>query len=194
MSVSAHNEVGSGEEANASTAMPIAPDALQELQVAVVEETRALIAFTFGNDGNNEIKHAILSVTSIDGGDNLADIMIEPTQTSQVIEGLDKGASYVVTASVSNFVFTSEESSVGFRTLSEPGVITDFFAREIGSDTVTLAWTAPADDGRSEIISFKVHMWELVGTDDQYHGYQETSEPEVTITDLQPASEWKFTV
>lgn len=187
VTVAAVNEIGQGEPASASTSMPNAPETLMQLVMVDIDTTHATVEFVFGNDGGNSIKHATLSVSGLD------DIMIEPTQTSQLIDGLDKGSSYVVTASVSNFVFTSEESSVEFTTLSEAGVPTDLVA-DAGSDTVTLTWTAPEDDGQSAITSFNLYMWEMVDGDYVSHGSRAFSEATATLTDLQPTSEWKFTV
>ncbi len=144
--VSARNAVGAGPASGASS--PVTPAALpgQPTNVTAVAGNRsASVTWTAPASNGSAVTGYVVSTVA---GASRISTTTAPGTTSVVVSGLVNGTSYSVTVAAVNAVGTGLPSTaVAVAPGAVPGAPTGVNATR-GNKSVTLSWTAPADNGR----------------------------------------------
>ena len=153
--VTATNSAGTSAQSTASTEVTIsavAPDAPTSVQ-ATVSGTSATVSWTApANDGGADITS--YTATSDPDGDTCT--TTDGTTTTCTITGLTRGQAYTFTVTATNNAGTSAQSSASTEVTipaNAPGAPTSVTATVSGT-SATVSWTAPANNGGSDITSY----------------------------------------
>ena len=117
------------------------------------------------------------------------------TTTSQLVTGLINGTSYLFRVATINSVgtgtFSSNSSEVTPQTV--PGQPTDI-SGTAGNGQATLSWTAPADNGGLNIITYKVEYSSNGGSNWTEYQHPNSSSTSLAVTGLNNGSSYVFRV
>lgn len=162
ISVAAENSLGLGEYSTGVEVTPTegagvsVPDAPTDL-AGTPADGQISLTWTAANDNGAAITNHKVSYTPA-GGDE-TQVSTTSGKSNYIIEGLENGTTYTIKVLAVNSEGDGEYSSsievASGEEISEPGAPTDLSGTP-GDGQVELAWTAPEDDGGSEITGYTV--------------------------------------
>ncbi|MFW3145458.1 MAG: fibronectin type III domain-containing protein [Thermoplasmatota archaeon] len=173
--ISAHNKFGEGPLSDPAVFTPVAlPSKPMLLAVDEAEDQHIMIYWTEpGNKGGSElVEYIIFRGTSLQSISALGTVSAEFTYYDD--QEVENGKTYYYQISAVNGVGAGPKSQwVSARPLSLPSAPVDLRASAT-TDTVTVSWLEPADNGGSDIIGYVVYkgkseddmeLWKQLGPD-----------------------------
>ena len=161
--VYATNSAGEGaasDVANTTTVAATRPGAPTGLTATRVGRTRIDLSWDApSNSGGAPITSYRIEVSPDGANNNWSDLVPSQTGTSYAHTGLAAGTTQYYRVYATNSVDESDASSAVSATteaLSTPGQITGLTATPDSPTQVTLSWTAPSDNGGSEITGYRI--------------------------------------
>ncbi|MDX6654821.1 MAG: hypothetical protein QOH18_1535, partial [Solirubrobacterales bacterium] len=175
---------------------PPAPGAVSGV-TATAGPGRATVKWTAPTTGGVPTSYRI---TPYQGNTGMTPITVPGTETAKVISGLTVGASYTFTVTAVNSGGSGPESSrsnaVTPTGITVPGTPTSVTATA-GGLSAAVTWTAPANDGGSELTSYKVTPY-LIGAFGSKTAQSTVTVPATetskTVAGLKAGSSYAFTV
>ena len=179
--VAAHNGAGLGPNSTAVTATPQTVPGAPTALTATPGSTQVSLAWTAPSEnGGAAIDYYLVYVGGVAG-------TTQYTTTAATITGLTNGQTYSFTVSAHNLAGNGSQSvaaaSTPFTVPGTPGGLT----ATPGSTQVSLAWTAPSENGGAAIDYYLVYVGGVAGTTQ----YTTTA---ATITGLTNGQTYSFTV
>lgn len=158
--VFATNTVGDSPPGSGMVRMPGSPDQILASDVEELSTDSATIEWILLNDGGSSIVETEIHLyKGSRSAEPVAFTVEDGFATTFTLDELSPKTAYFYKIFASNQLFTADESDFfSFSTKGEPDAPSRFKDLVVGSDTITWSWSAPVNDGGSDITGYSVYV------------------------------------